>query len=272
MPDAEEAGVDALPPATSADVAPLPPVLDAACATRAAELRDRRRRRCRCGLGLYQGDKLDAGAELGYQRAARRGAAAARLRRARGAAAHRQQGQPRARVRGAQDLPDAAHARPLRRRVRCKAWVTLDWDAQPRRAAWRRSSAPRSKRTSTRCSRRARRGSPLPMDKRLVASVRDMLVALSARVPRLQPHQARSSVGADIPTFTVAGAGRPGGAAGVRARQRQAADQGRAGPVHQGRLPQGASSRRSTRRRSSSPPKRRWVLGLRPTEPRRRCK
>jgi type VI secretion system protein ImpL len=58
-------------------------------------------------------------------------------------------------------------------------------------------SAKRSPPTSTLCSNAGAPPPAAPLDKALVAAVRDMLVGLPARVPRVQPPQ-RAQVGADI--------------------------------------------------------------------------
>ena len=118
-----------------------------------------------------------------------------------------------------------------------------------RRAARRRSTT-----TSTRCSRRARRAPAAPMDKSLVAGVRDMLARypLEYRIfSRLKRQQRRRR----HPGVHRRRRRRAAGAAGVRARERRAADQGHAGPVHPRRLSTRRSSGRSSRRPRSWRPR-----------------
>ena len=104
----------------------------------------------------------------------------------------------------------------------------------------------RSTTTSTCCSRRARRARRCRWTRTWCAACATCSSSYPAGAARLQPPEAPAQLGARHPAVQR-GRRRPVPAPlGVRARQRQAAHRGRAGPVHLRRLPQGASRPRST--------------------------
>ena len=127
-------------------------------------------------LGLYQGGSSTPAADVGYQQLLDHALMPRVVAPPRGAAARRQQGQPRAGLRGAEELPDALHAGAVRRRF---------VQGLRRRSTGTRRSSARSRPSSARRSTQhldamLSHGAPppaVPMDKNLVASVRDMLVA-----------------------------------------------------------------------------------------------
>ena len=208
-------------------------------------------------LGLFQGKKLDAGANLGYQHLLDH-ALMPRV-------VHRLE----ERLRGANKdnleqayeglknylmlyTPDKFDADAF------KAYVGVDWDA-----ALERSLAPEQRQAlDQQLDAALAQGAPrpaAPMDKNLVAGVRDMLVAYPLEY-RVFSRLKRAQVGADIQPFTVAGAAGPVGPDGVRASQRRAADQGHPGPLHARGLSQGVPARR---RQGDAPARRRRELGAR---------
>ena len=205
LPDLKKA-VEALPPATSGDVTPLPPVLTAV--RQAAQPADFALDSppASMGLGLYQGHKLNAGAELGYQHLLDHALMPRVVRRL----------EERLRAANRDNLelayealksylmlytPDKFDAESF------KAWVTIDWDA-----TLERTLRPEQREAlSAHLDAMLEHGLPqpaVPMDKNLVAGVRDMLVAFPLEY-RVFSRLKRAQVGADIPPFTVAGAAGP---------------------------------------------------------------
>ena len=88
-----------------------------------------------------------------------------------------------------------------------KAWVTIDWDATLERSL----GAEQREALSAHLDAMLANGAPqpiVPMDKQLVASVRDMLVAYPLEY-RVFSRLKRAQLGADLPPFTVAGAAGP---------------------------------------------------------------
>ena len=140
-----------------------------------------------------------------------------------------------------------------------KAYVGVDWDA-----ALERTLAPEQRQAlDEHLDAMLTHGAPppaVPMDKNLVAGVRDMLVAFPLEY-RVFSRLKRAQIGADIPPFTRGGRGRSGVAQRLRARQRRAAHQGHPGPVHQGGLSQGV---RDLGRQGDPPARLRGNLGARP--------
>jgi type VI secretion system protein ImpL len=205
MPELKKA-VDALPPAVSGDVTPLPPVLTAVRnAAQPADFTVDAPPRS-MGLGLYQGRKLDAGAELGYEHLLDRALMPRVVKRL----------EERLRTANRDNLEFAYEA--LKNYLMLytpdkfdpesfKAWVTLDWDA-----TLDRTLAPEQRQAlAQHLDAMLEHGAPQPaqpMDKNLVAAVRDMLVAFPLEY-RVFSRLKRAQVGADIPPFSVANAGGP---------------------------------------------------------------
>jgi type VI secretion system protein ImpL len=205
VPELKKA-VDSLPPATSGDVTPLPPVLSAVRAAAQPAEFPIDSPPMSMSLGLYQGDKLDAGAQLGYQHLLDHALMPRVVRRL----------EERLRAANKDNLenayeslknylmlytPDKFDAEAL------QAWVGVDWDA-----ALERSVTPEQRQALDRhLEAMLARGAPAPataMDKNLVAGVRDMLVAFPLEY-RIFSRIKRAQVGADFPPFTVAGAAGP---------------------------------------------------------------
>ena len=233
------------------------------CSTRCATLAggaERRRAPLSMGFGLYQGDKLDAAAQRRLPPPAARRLPAAPRAAPRGAAAHRRARQSRAAVRGAEGLPDAARRAPFRRaraeslhhrrlgRAACRATLGNEQRARARTPPRRPARA------------RRRAAPPLPADTQLVADARNAIAPHAAGRPHLQPAQAPGRGRRPARVHRREGRRAVGGA-GVHARQRRAADQGRARAVQLRRLPQGASQRIGARRPRQLADEEGWVLG-----------
>ena len=222
--------VASMPPATSGDVTPLPPVLSAVRAAAQPAGFPVATPPLSMSLGLYQGDKLDAGGRRWATRRLLEHALHAACRApARGASARRQQGQPRARLRGLKTYlmlytPDKFDADAL------KAWIRRRLGRGASSAAWRRSSAQALDEHLDALLAGARRAPAAPMDKGLVAACATCWSPIRSSTASSAASSAQ--VGGDIPPFTVGRCGRTVRAAGVRARQRRAADQGHPGPLH----------------------------------------
>jgi type VI secretion system protein ImpL len=204
-----QAAVAAVPPATGAELSVLPNALDKvaalpvpnAFALDEAPLLNR--------FGLYQGPYVAAGAEIGYRKLLDNALLPRVVRRL----------EERLRTANRDNLeyayealkgylmvytPEQFDAEAL------KAWVTLDWDDnlastltdEQRHALAQHLDAALA------------RGAPqalLPMDRNLVANVREMLVAYPLEY-RVFSRMKRARVGADIPEFSVASAGGPNSA------------------------------------------------------------
>ena len=88
-----------------------------------------------------------------------------------------------------------------------KAWVALDWDANLASTLTAEQRNALAQHLDAAISRGAPKA-PTPMDKTLVANVREMLIAYPLEY-RIFSRLKRSRVGADLPEFTAAGAGGP---------------------------------------------------------------
>ena len=197
--------VAGLPPPANADVAPLPGVLAQVHDAAKSESFDIADPPMLHGLGLYQGDKLDAAAQLAYERLLQKTLAPRVARRLE----ERLRSATKDNLENAYEAlksyvmlhnPEQFDATPLR------AWITLDWDQQYGRL-------PPEQRTQLDAHLDAllALGAPkaaLPRDDALVASVRDMLVAFPLEY-RVYSRIKRSYRAGEIPEFTVAGAGGP---------------------------------------------------------------
>ena len=191
-------------------------------------------------LGLYQGDKLDAAARLVHQRALNE-AFLPQL-------AKRIEDQLRTAQKDNLEftyealkvylmLHQPEHFDP----EALKAWITLDWA----RSLDRGIPEDQRKLLEDQLDVLIAQGpprSPLKMDENLVRSVRAVLASYPLE-QRVFSRLKRQRIGQGHPGLQRGRRGRPFGAAGVRAHQRQAADRGRAGPVHLRRLPQALPDR-----------------------------
>ncbi|HMC14199.1 MAG TPA: type VI secretion system membrane subunit TssM, partial [Albitalea sp.] len=199
--------VDALPPAVSGDVSPLPGVLSVVRTAAEPANFDLKEPPRSMTFGLYQGDKLDAGANLGYQKLLEHALMPRVVRRLE----ERLRGANRDNLEAAYEglknylmlyNPDKFDAESF------KAYVTVDWDAQ-----FERTMKPEQREAlAAHLDAVLERGVPppaAPLDKNLVAGVRDMLVAFPLEY-RVFSRLRRAQVGADIPAFSVANAAGPG--------------------------------------------------------------
>ncbi|MCE9660219.1 MAG: type VI secretion system membrane subunit TssM [Burkholderiales bacterium] len=198
--------VDALPPATSGDVTPVPPVLTAVrTAAYPAEF-NVDAPPWSMSLGLYQGRKLDAAADVGYQHLLDHALMPRVVRRL----------EERLRAANKDNLEQAYEALKNYLMIYTpdkfdadsfKAYVGVDWDV-----ALERTLAPEQRKAlDEHLDAMLTHGAPPPavaMDKNLVAGVRDMLVAFPLEY-RVFSRLKRAQIGADIPPFTVAGAAGP---------------------------------------------------------------
>jgi type VI secretion system protein ImpL len=204
-----KAAVDALPPANNLDVSGLGQVLDKVVAAPKSATFDVDKPPLLNTLGLYQGDYVEAGAEIGYRRLLDH----ALLPRV----AKRLEERLRAVNRDNLELayealkgylmlytPERFDAEQL------KAWVTLDWEMnlagtlnpQQREALGAHLDAALAK------------GAPqalAPMDAILVANVRDMLIAYPLEY-RIFSRLRRTGVGSNYAEWSVASAGGPNSA------------------------------------------------------------
>jgi type VI secretion system protein ImpL len=205
LPDLKKA-VDSLPPATSGDVSPLPPVLSAVRAAAQPTEFPLDAPPLSMSLGLYQGRKLDAGAKLGYQHLLDH-ALMPRI-------VHRLEERLRAANKDNLEqayeglknylmlyTPDKFDADSF------KAYVGIDWDATLERSLTTEQRQALDQQLDAMVAQGAPRPAA-PMDKNLVAGVRDMLVAYPLEY-RVFSRLKRAQVGGDIPPFTVAGAAGP---------------------------------------------------------------
>ncbi|MDE3011938.1 MAG: type VI secretion system membrane subunit TssM [Pseudomonadota bacterium] len=208
VPDLRKA-VDSLPPAAGSELATLPQVLDALSTAARSEHFDTAHPPLLNGLGLYQGDYLQAGADLGYHhlldhallpRVTRR--LEERLR-----AANRDNLEYAYEALKAYLMlytPEHFDADALRN------WIVLDWDnnlanvlnSDQRAALAGHLDAALAGGAPT---------MPTPMDANLVAGVREMLVAYPLDY-RIFSRLRRARVGAEFPEFSVAAAGGPAAA------------------------------------------------------------
>ncbi|MFO1294435.1 MAG: type VI secretion system membrane subunit TssM [Rubrivivax sp.] len=201
-------GIAALPPPSSADVAPLAlPLARLRDAAQVAGL-DLAHPPLLNGLGLYQGDKLDAGARIAYQRVLRKTLmprVASRLEERLRAASKDNLENAYEALKAYVMLYDPAHfdAEALR------AWIGADWDANYARLAPEQRAA-----LDAHLDALLALGAPranAARDDALVASVRDMLAAypLEYRVWSRIKRQYRPGT---VPDFSVAGAAGPNAA------------------------------------------------------------
>ena len=208
VPDAKSA-VDGLPPATNADVTALPQVLDKVYAVPQPDGFDIDAPPLLNRLGLYQGDYLEGGMQIGYHHLLDH----ALLPRV----ARRLEERLRAVDRNNLELAYEAlksylmlytpeHYDP----EALKNFVSLDWDLNLASTL----TVEQHTNLTAHLDNALSTGAPqalAPMDKGLVAQVRDMLVAYPLEY-RVFSRLKRANVGADYPEFSVAAAGGPNAA------------------------------------------------------------
>ncbi len=200
--------VDSLPPPTTADVSALPqPLAQVRDAAKVASF-DIANPPLLNSLGLYQGDKLDAAAQIAYQRLLQKALAPRVARRL----------EERLRAATSDNLENAYEAlkaylmlhEPEHFDVEAlKAWIAIDWDAN-----YARMAPEQRAQLDAHLDAMLALGPPratLPRDDTLVASVRDMLAAypLEYRVYSRIKRQYRPG---EVPDFTAAGAAGPSAA------------------------------------------------------------
>jgi len=194
-------GTDAIPPGTSGDVAMLiKPLADVRDTARSARF-DIKDPPLTLTLGLYQGDKLDAGAQLAYRRLLEKAFAPRIVTRLE----ERLRAANNSNLENAYEAlksylmlytPDKFDAETL------KAWIGTDWDNQ-----YARMEPDARTELDRHLDALLSRGAPPPLvaqDAQLVATMREMLVALPLD-QRVYSRIKRSSRGNDLPDFTVAG-------------------------------------------------------------------
>ena len=205
VPDAK-AAVDGLPPASNADVTAMPQVLDKVYAVPQPSGFDMDSPPLLNRLGLFQGDYLEGGMQIGYHHILDRGLLPR--------VARRLEERLRAADRNNLELayealksylmlytPDHYDADAL------KTFVSLDWDLNLASTLTPEQRANLTAHLENALSQ----GAPqalAPMDKALVAQVREMLVAYPLEY-RVFSRLKRANVGADFPEFSVAAAGGP---------------------------------------------------------------
>jgi len=205
VPEAK-AAVDSLPPAVNADVTAMPQVLDKLYAVPQPTDFDLDSPPFLNRLGLYQGDYMNAGMKIGYHHILDRGLLPR--------VARRLEERLRAVDRNNLELAYEAlksylmlytpeHYEP----ESLKNFVSIDWDLN-----LASTLTPEQRANLTAHLENAlEAGAPqalAPMDKGLVAQVRDMLVAYPLEY-RVFSRLKRANVGADYPEFSVAAAGGP---------------------------------------------------------------
>ena len=206
---AVQAAVAALPPADSADVTALPQILNVVQAAPRPTGFEINQPPLSISLGLYQGDYLAAGADIGYRHLLDR----ALLPRVTRRLEERLRAVNRDNLELAYEAlkgylmlytPEHFDAEAL------KAWVTLDWDAN---LAGTLNAEQRAALTAH-LDAALSRGAPqalTPMDKTLVANVREMLIAYPLEF-RVFSRLKRAGVGSAFAEFSVASAGGPNAA------------------------------------------------------------
>jgi type VI secretion system protein ImpL len=205
LPDVQ-AAVAAVPPATGAELSVLPNALDKVAAVPAPAAFALDDPPLLNTLGLYQGPYVAAGTEIGYHKLLDRGLMPRVARRL----------EERLRSANRDNLELAYEA--LKGYLMLytpehfdaesfKAWVALDWDVNLAATLTVEQRAALLQHLDAALSR----GAPqalTPMDKTLVANVREMLIAYPLEY-RIFSRLKRSRIGADLPEFTAAGAGGP---------------------------------------------------------------
>jgi type VI secretion system protein ImpL len=200
--------VEALPPPSTADVAPLPGVLAQVRDVARSDAFDISQPPLLNGLGLYQGDKLDAAAQLAYTRLLEKTLMPRVARRL----------EERLRSASKDNLENAYEALKTYLMLHSPeqfdaptlhAWIGVDWDNNYARMAPEERTKLDAHLDAMLALGPAR--TSLPKDEALVTSVREMLVAfpLEYRVYSRIKRQYRAG---EIPDFTVAGGAGPNAA------------------------------------------------------------
>lgn len=208
LPEVKTA-VDGLPPATTADVSALPQVLDKVVAAPEPSGFPLDKPPLLNTLGLYQGEYLAGGMQIGYDHLLDHGLLPR--------VARRLEERLRAVDRNNLELayealkgylmlytPEHFEAESL------KAWVSLDWDLNLAGTLTPEQRVALGKHLEAALAQ----GAPqalAPMDKALVAQVREMLVSYPLEY-RVFSRLKRAQVGSDFPEFSVAAAGGPNSA------------------------------------------------------------
>jgi type VI secretion system protein ImpL len=200
-----KAAVGALAPPANADVAPLPGPLSQVRDVAKSDAFDVNDPPLLMGLGLYQGEKLDAAAQQAYARLLQKALAPRVARRL----------EERLRAATKDNLENAYEA--LKAYVMLhnpeqfdaatlRAWITLDWDNNDARMA-PEQRAELDKHLDALLAQGAPKAA-LPRDDALVTSVREMLNAYPLEY-RVYSRIKRSYRPGEVPEFTVAAAGGP---------------------------------------------------------------
>ncbi|MBL0089153.1 MAG: type VI secretion system membrane subunit TssM [Ideonella sp.] len=205
IPDVQ-AAVAAVPPANGAELSVLPNALDKLAAVPAPDAFALDAPPLLYTLGLYQGPYVSAGTEIGYRKLLDNALMPRIVRRLeeRLRAANRDNLElAYEALKGYMMLysPEHFDAESF------KAWVALDWDANLAATMTAEQRGALAQHLEAAVARGAPRA-PAPMDRSLVANVREMLVAYPLEY-RIFSRLKRARVGADIPDFTAAGAGGP---------------------------------------------------------------
>jgi type VI secretion system protein ImpL len=200
--------LDALPAANNADVSPLPEVLTQVRSLARSDGFELADPPLLNGLGLYQGDKLDAAAQLAYARLLEKTLMPRLARRL----------EERLRAASKDNLENAYEALKTYQMLHLpehfdastlRAWITIDWDQNYARMAPEQRQALDAHLDALLALGPLRPA--IPKDEALVATVRDMLVAypLEYRVYSRIKRQYRPG---EIPEFSAAAAGGPNAA------------------------------------------------------------
>ncbi len=203
-----QASLAALPPANTADVSPLPELLTQVQNVAHSDSFDHANPPLLLGLGLYQGDKLDAAAQLAYARLLEKSLMPRLARRL----------EERLRSASKDNLEQAYEALKTYLMLHqpehfdagtLRAWITVDWDQNYARMAPEQRQALDGHLDALLALGPLRPA--LAKDESLVANVRDMLVAypLEYRVYSRIKRQYRPG---EIPEFSAAAAGGPNAA------------------------------------------------------------
>ncbi len=205
IPEAQ-AAVAAVPPAAGAELSLLPNALDRVVAVPTPAAFKLDEPPLLNTLGLYQGPYVAAGTEIGYRKLLDNGLMPRVTRRL----------EERLRAANRDDLELAYEAlkgylmlyTPEHFEAESfKAWVALDWDSNLAATLSAEQRDALAQHLDAALAQGAPQA-PTPMDKALVANVREMLIAYPLEY-RIFSRLKRSRVGAEFPDFTAAGAGGP---------------------------------------------------------------
>lgn len=205
LPELKKA-VAAIPAATNGDVTPLPQVLSLVRSSAVPATFPLIDPPTLNALGLYQGTKLDASAQIAYDRLldhAFMPRVAKRLEERLRAVNKDNLELAYEALKGYLILytPDQFDAQAL------KLWITLDWDVNLQGSL----TGEQRQALNTHLDNMLARGAPrpiVPMDQALVASVRDMLAAYPLEY-RIYSRLKRQQLASGLPEFSVASAGGP---------------------------------------------------------------